>query len=77
MSAKSILEMGTEELRNLNPKSIKALLTKEELLHIVDVTDSFIMLSGPSNGHPKYHIKLKSGLCSNGFIKGCGRYSGG
>jgi len=68
MSAKSILEMGTEELRNLNPKSIKTLLTKEELLHIVDVTDSFIMLPDPSDGYPKYHIKLKSGLCSNGFI---------
>lgn len=69
----NILEMDIDRLRSLNPDEVDWGLSEEEILHMVDMTDNYVLLPaapplvarGPV---PKYHIKLKSGLCSNGFI---------
>lgn len=68
-----ILKMGIEELRNLDPDEVFWPMSEEEILHMVDATDNFVLLPpapalGTRGPVPKFHIKLKSGLCSNGFI---------
>ncbi len=73
MNKINILAMDIDGLRDLNPDDVDWVLSEEEILHMVDMTDNYVSLPpapplGTSGPVPKYHIKLKSLLCSNGFI---------
>ncbi len=67
----SIMDMGTEELSQLEPGVVGWRLSTEEILSMVDVTGNYLFLPVPQGDGeyvPPKHVKLKNGRCSNGFI---------
>lgn len=59
-----ITKLNKEEIVNLKPETVLRKITIEEFFHILETLNSLWLYSEGD----LYHAKLKSGLCSDGFI---------
>ena len=68
-----VFSLDAEGLKQLNTQTFQRDFTPKEILYLVAVTGNYLKLPpvppvGTRSEVVKYHIKLKSGLCSDGFI---------
>lgn len=65
-----ILQLGRKELIKLKPETVRRKISFNELLHILKTFDLFWSFdyNALKRGKKKLHAKLKSGLCSDGFV---------
>lgn len=66
----NIIDLSKEQLLNLKPADVDHIFTPEEIYHIftrLDVLWNY-NYKAMAEGKLGYHAKLKSGLCSDGFV---------